>query len=129
MTEPSSPFPSRFAFTYTDDEIKAYSRLVAARQDRGPDGSSFFAAMIGLVVGLARQQGLISPSALKPVLISTYASFILGAATYAFAIRLGYRRIMRRYRAYTGAQSYEISFDADGIRRKDRRYDAYAPWQ
>jgi len=135
MSGSSIVFPCRFAFTYSDDDLKAYSRLASARQDPGPDGGTFFGAMValiiglGLIVGLARQQGLIAQSALKPVLITTYASFVLGAAAYAFALQLGYRRIARRFGAYTGSQSCEIEFDVDGIRCRDRRYDVRASWQ
>ena len=135
MSESENLFPCRFAFTYSEQEIKIYGRLAAARADPGPDGTSFFFAMIalimglGLMVALARYNNVIDQSALEPVLFSTYASFILGVVAYWFALYLGYRRALRRYRATSAGAHCEITFDPDSITCKDDRYDVRAPWR
>jgi hypothetical protein len=135
MSESENLFPCRFAFTYSEQEIGAYGRLAAARADPGPDGSSFFFAMIaliiglGLIVALARYNDIIDQSALEPVLFSAYASFILGVAAYWLAMYLGYRRALRRYRAYSAGAHCELAFEADSITSRDDRYDVRAPWQ
>lgn len=135
MSEPENPFPCRFAFTYSEQEIKTYGRLATARADPGPDGTSFFFGLIGLIIGLglvvalARHQGLITQSALEPVLFSTYASFTLGVGAYWFAMYLGYRRALRRYRASSAGAHCELTFDPDSIASRDDRYDVRAPWR
>jgi len=135
MSESENLFPCRFAFTFSEQDIKAYGRLSAARADPGPDGTSFFFGLIGLIIGLglvvalARYHGLIAQSALEPVLFSAYASFILGVAVYWLALYLGYRRALRRYRAYSADPRCEISFDPDSITSRDDRYDVRAPWR
>src|SRR5262249_47489652 len=58
-----------------------------------------------------------------------YASFVLGVLAYWFALYLGYRRALRRYRAYSADTHCELAFDPDSITSKDDRYDVRAPWR
>ena len=135
MSESESLFPCRFAFTYSEQEIRTYGRLAAARADPGPDGTSFFFALVGLIIGLglivalARYNNVIDQSALKPVLFSTYASFILGAAAYWLAMFLAYRRALRRYRAYSADAHCQLTFEPESITSRDDRYDVRAAWR
>ena len=118
-----TPFPDRLVFSYSEDELIAYSHLLSTRQDRGPSYSNFKAAMLVIIFGLgfavllAKYLGWIEPSEFRTVLFTAYAAFFAGAGAYHGALRLGYRRVMRAWRRSGGEAygPYEMLFDANGI--------------
>jgi hypothetical protein len=128
--------PDRLVFTYHEDETRAYSRLVWARRDRGPDQSNSWAAMmaitlaIGLSVLFAKYLGLIASSEMRPVLFTAYAAFASGAFAYHAMLRIRYRAIARAmYRNNAmGIETIEMTFDVSGVVYKSAKFELRLPW-
>ena len=133
---PMSPLPDRLVFSYSEDELMAYGRIVSMRQDRGPDHSNFWAAMIvitfalGFIVLLANYLGWIKPSELRLVLFTAYAAFFAGAFAYHGALRLGYRRVARALSRFgkDANAHYEMAFDANGVVYTAAKIETRIPW-
>jgi hypothetical protein len=131
-----SPFPDRLVFSYSEDELIAYSRIMSKRRDRGPSYSNFKAAMmviifgLGFIVLLAKYLGWVEPSEFRTVLFTAYAAFFAGAFACHGALRLGYRRVTRAWRRSGGEAygPYEMVFDANGIVYKTAQSETRVPW-
>lgn len=136
MGPPPSPLPDRLVFTYHEDEVRAYSRLVWARRDRGPDHGNFWAAMmaitlaVGLSVLFAKYLGLVASSEMRPVLFTAYAAFGAGAFAYHAMMRIRYRAIARAmYRdSAMGIETFEMTFDVSGVVYKNAKFELRLPW-
>jgi hypothetical protein len=128
--------PDRLVFTYREDEVSAYHRLVALRRDRGPQWHNFEALMIvfifavGFAVLLANQLGLVASSEMPHVLFAAYAAFFAGALAHRTAMGVRYRAIARaRFRSSEfGTETFEMAFDPDGIGYDSRRCRMHVPW-
>jgi hypothetical protein len=112
MNDGPDRWPFQFVFVYSDNELRTLNKIVAARYARGW-GWIFAIPPLGLVVLGAFKLDLVTPVTLVPVLISTYAAFIVGAASYYLYIRQYFRRIARNER-WQG-KTWNWSFDETGI--------------
>jgi hypothetical protein len=128
--------PDRLVFTYQEDEARAYSRLIWARRDRGPDYGNFSAAMIvitfaiGFSVLFANYLGLVAAEQMQAVLVTAYAAFFSGALTHRAAMQIRYRVIARAmYRdSAKGIETFEVTFDASGVIYKNVKFELRVPW-
>ena len=130
-----SAFPDRLVFTYQEDEARAYSRLIWARRDRGPDYGNFRAAMIvitfaiGFSVLFANYLGFVTSEQMRPVLFTAYLAFFGGALVHRAAIQIRNRAIGRAiYRDSVGIDTFEVTFDASGVAYKTARFELRVPW-
>jgi hypothetical protein len=75
---------TRFSVTYSDDEVRSYSKLMARRYARGDDDYTFFGLMmlaifvVGLAVFGAFELGLVKAAALRSVMVTAYVAFAAG---------------------------------------------------
>jgi hypothetical protein len=132
---PARAIPDRLVFTFSKDELIAYSRIVSMRQDRGPSYSNFRAVMtvivfgLGFVVLLAKYLGWIAPSQLRLVLFTAYAAFFAGALAYHGALHLGYRRITRTMsRSGEANGPYQMVCDESGFVYGPAQARTRVPW-
>jgi hypothetical protein len=126
----------RFAITYSEDEILAIRKLMAARYARGHDHFTFWGLLlaspmvIGLVVFGAFKLGLIAPSALQAVLFTAYVAFFAGAMGYYLMMRRAYRKFSRdegRRRLWNySLDDTDVRYDCEtvGVRVAWRAIDA-----
>ena len=134
---PGDAVPERLSFTYTQDELAAYGRLVSARQNRLVDGSMFwsmpivFILAIALVVALAKAADLITASQVRPVAVTAYAAFITGALTYYALAWFNYRQLLKAVYARAGAttERRDMLFDANGVSSKNLRVETHISWR
>jgi hypothetical protein len=132
---PARPIPDRLVFTFSKDELTAYSRIFSKRYDRGPSYLNFMAVMMAIIFGLgfvallAKHLEWIEPSALRPVLFTAYAAFFAGALAYYGALLAGYRRgagTMSRLHAAIGP--YEMVCDGNGFVYGPAQARTHVPW-
>jgi hypothetical protein len=121
-----------FAVTYGDDEVRAYGKLIAARRARGQDSGMFLGMLFGAIpaIGLAGlgafKLGWIGTAAVPPVLVTAYAAFAAGWASYWLLVRR-YFRTLRRAEAHRGPWNY--AFGDDGILYKNEAIDVRLKWR
>jgi hypothetical protein len=127
LNDVSNQWPFHCTVTYSDDELRAYRKIVAARYARGDDWGWIFAIpFIGLVVLGAFKLGLVTPTTMRPVLFTTYAAFILGGASYYLFIRQHFRKLTRADR-WRG-KPWNWSFDKTGVRYSCVTTDVRLAW-
>jgi YcxB-like protein len=132
--DPNS-FPEPLTFTYREDEIAAYSRLVAAREE--PDSNYTFVGvvilavfLIGLAVFAAHQTGLIPAAYARSVLITAYVAFFAGAAALHGWWILRFRQVARKISAASKQTEtdYEVVCDASGVTWRSPKTEARVAW-
>jgi hypothetical protein len=135
VDRPLSALPNRLAFTYQEDEARAYSRLIWARRDRGPDYGNFKALMtlitfaIGFVVLFANYLGFVTSEQMRPVLFTAYLAFFAGALAHRAAIQIRNRAIGRAmYRDRITIETFEMTFDASGVACRNATFELRVPW-
>ena len=134
-SEAALPLPAAFSFTYSDEELDEYSALCAARFEPD-DGYTFFGSIfaaifvVGGAVLLANHLGLVSPLAMRPVLITAYVAFCAGAgafyAMWAWRSRAARRLLLRELNSKQ--ESWEAVFDDAGIVWRRRGTESRAAW-
>jgi len=93
VSDASDQLPIHFDITYTDDDVRAYRKSMAARSAHGQNQGTAFGMSLAaiLALGLAMlgtfKLGLIAPSIVQPVLLTAYVAFLAGMASYYFAVR------------------------------------------
>jgi hypothetical protein len=104
----------RFVVTYSDQELRTYSKMMAGRHARAHnDGAAFgilLAAilLLGLAVLGAFKLGWVEPSAVRPVLYTAYFAFLTGAGGYYFVMRAYFRKFIRTNQ-YGGTWNYSFT--------------------
>jgi hypothetical protein len=136
LDRPPSALPDRLVFTYQEDEVRAYSRLVWARRDRGPDYHNFRALMIvitfaiGFTVLFANHLGFVTASEMRSVLFTAYVAFFAGAFAHRAAMQIRYRAIGREmYRDSLGIETFELDFGANGVIYRNATFELRLPWK
>ena len=92
MDDASNQAEFHFVVTYSDQELRTYSKMMAGRyahaQNEGTAFGILLAAilLLGLAVLAAFQLGWVEPSAVRPVLHTAYFAFLTGAGGYYFVI-------------------------------------------
>jgi hypothetical protein len=123
---------TRFSVTYSDDELRSYSRLMARRYARGHNDYTFFGLMIlaifvvGLAVLGAVDLGLVEAAAVRSVLVTAYVAFVAGW--------LGYWYLVQRYFSkHLGRQSlrgpWDYWFGAAGLGYKGATIEVRFSWR
>jgi hypothetical protein len=127
MNDGPDRWPFQFEFVYSDNELRTFGKIVATRYARGDDWAWIFVIpLLGLVVFGAFELDLVTPVTLGPVLFTTYAAFIVGAASYYLYIRQYFRRIARN-ESWRG-ETWHWSFDETGIHYRCKKTDAWLAW-
>ena len=109
---------SHFSVTYSDDEIRTYGRLIAKRNGRGQNDNTFFSFVIfaplaiGFAVFGAFKLGVVTATAVQPMLVAAYIAFVAGWFSYS---RLVLRHFRRTNPTATLRGPWDYSFDADGV--------------
>jgi hypothetical protein len=124
----------KLIFTFNEEEVRAFRKLVSARLNRRLDGMGYWGVVfllifvIGLVVYVAYALGLFEMRSLKPVLVTAYAAFAAGAFAYAIGGRWQYQRLVR---AYYGAsnEEWEYSFDKTMMTWRSPLAETRTPWR
>ena len=85
---------------------------------------------IGFTVLLANYLGLVASSEMPHVLFTAYAAFIAGALAHRAAMRIRYRAIARAWFRDSdfGTETFEMTFDADGVAYDTARCQMRVPW-
>jgi hypothetical protein len=94
---------SKFHFTvsYTDQELRSFSKMMAGRyarlQTEGTALGILLTAILilGLAVLGAIEFGLVAPLAVRPVLLTANFAFMTGVAGYYFVMRAYFRKLIR----------------------------------
>jgi hypothetical protein len=127
-------WPFHFAITYSEDEIRTSRKVITARYARGHQGMRFYElafaspVAVGLVVLGAFELGLIAPISLRPVLITAYAAFTVGLASYYLFMRRYFLGIMRAEDRWQ-KQTWNWSIDDAGIRYVADATDVRLAWR
>jgi hypothetical protein len=120
-----------FAVTFSDDELRTVSRLVAARRAR-QDDHFFFGMLIAVILAIgligfgAFNLGWLAAPSVPPVLVAAYAAFTAGYFSYWFLLRRHYRKYHRSSMRH-GPWNY--SFSADGIVYKSETIEVRYTWR
>jgi YcxB-like protein len=127
LIDASSQWPAEFTITYTDDELRSYRKIVATRYARGDGrGWIFVIPFLGLVVLGAFELGFVAPTTVRSVLVTTYAAFTLGAASYYILMRRHFHKFARN-EGWRG-RPWHWCFDETGIRYWCETTDVRLAW-
>ncbi len=132
MSDASDQLPIHFDITYTDDDVRAYRKSMAARSAHGQNQGTAFGMSLAaiLALGLAMlgtfKLGLIAPSIVQPVLLTAYVAFLAGMASYYFAVRWHFRKF---YGADARRGAWKFSFDEAGIFYKNQNTEVRLAWR
>lgn len=132
MNDASDEWPCHFSVTFSDDEYRAFHKLMAGRYARAQnDGTAFgllLAAIfvLGLAVFAAFKLGLFTPSAVRPVLFTAYFAFMTGLLGYYLVIRAYFRKFFRTHRR---GGMWNFSFDDVGIRYNTDTIEVRTTWR
>ncbi len=101
MDDASNQAEFHFVVTYSDQELRTYSKMMAGRYARTQNEGTAFGILLaailllGLAVLVAFKVGWIEPSAVRPVLYAAYFAFLTGAGGYYFVTRAYFRKFIR----------------------------------
>jgi hypothetical protein len=125
---------SEFHFTvsYSDQELRRFSKMMAGRYARlQTEGTGFgilLAAILilGLAVFGALKLGLVAPSALRPVLFTAYFAFMTGVAGYYLVMRAYFYKFVQTYQR---GGTWNYSFTPAGISYNSELVEARLAWR
>jgi hypothetical protein len=128
LNDASVQWPFRFNITFSEDELRTYRKVMAARHARGKNQGTFYGIMlaVGLVVFAAFKLGWIESTAIRPVLFTAYFAFVAGAGSYYFAVRHYFRKF---YRADARTEPWDFSFDDAGVTYKSETTEVRLLWR
>ena len=126
----------RFVFTYTQAELSALYRLADERTRQRASVDAFWGTFAilefgpGFAVLGAAYAGWLEPPAMRAVLFTAYVAFTAGIIACGIAMALWRRHLVRTIvRAVSSEQrTYEMSFDASGLRFADNGLDSRVFW-
>jgi hypothetical protein len=132
LNDPSEQWPFRFNITFSEDELRTYRKVMAARHAGGKNQGTVYGIMLagisvfGLVVFGAVKLGWIESTAIRPVLFTAYFAFVAGAGSYYFAVRHYFRKF---YRADASTGPWDFLFDNAGITYKSETTEVRLVWR
>jgi hypothetical protein len=123
---------THFSVTYSDDELRSYSKLMAKRYARGRNDNTFFGFLILaiLVIGFAIfgavDLGLVKAASVRSVLVAAYVAFAAGWLSYWFFVQRYFRKLL-------GGQSlrgpWDYWFGAAGLGYKGATIEVRFTWR
>ena len=131
MNDISKRWPFRFNITFSEDELRTYRKVMAARHARGKNQGTVFGIILagipvfGLVVFGAFKLEWIESAAIRPVLFTAYFAFVAGAGSYYFAVRHYFRQF---YRGDASTGPWDFLFDDAGITYKSETTEVRLVW-
>jgi hypothetical protein len=129
----AEPWVQHFTVTFGDDELRACHSLLARRYTRRDDALTYWGLLyvtilaIGLATFGAFELGLIETTALKPVLLTAYASSFAGAMSYWYAVHRHNRAFYRNYAR--ARRTWHYCFDDSGISYKNDAWQVHLLWR
>ena len=135
MSDSADQTPDRICLTYTEEEVWASAKLMARHHDRGPAWDRYWSVIFVVILGVglmpfaALSLELIRPVSLQPVLITAYAAFVAGGATYWCVMYLRSRNMARAGHREVGSKRWEFMFDDQGFVCRNENIETRIPWR
>jgi hypothetical protein len=132
LNDASNQAEFHFVVTYSDQELRTYSKIMAGRYARAQSEGTAFGILLaailllGLVVFGAFKLGWVEPSAVRPVLYTAYFAFLTGVSGYYFVMRAYFRKFIRTDQR---GGTWNCSFTLAGIFYRSETIEVRLAWR